>query len=688
MMVTEFPAELATKIENSIARMRLPMSLVEAGDASEVDVVLAIYRSVLQAAAKFEHSLEAPRKKILNNCPKLLGLDWFSTEKTRAVFEKRLLGNTSSSGAPSPAESGGLYVPILGTTERIEAMPIVCGESGSGKSTFLLQRLRHSEHALLGRPSFGVYLTVSDFETWAETVEPNDQRNAAAVANLVNAIQKAVGDACLGWMREDREQSLIIVAVDEVGTSPVLLRALCAISSTISATICSKLQIPSPSKTSFRLIVAGTGSDTLSAEPGSLPETYKLLKIPPGRVLWDKKLEQLRDSSHGGVRYLADALSKSTFAGDLGQNPRMTMLLCAAAQRLGEAIPDLRSADAEVTRRETDVGRSHLATLFTAAARQFKELNGVQSVNTAEALEFQMIALQAYFGGPVSETDRRFLCGRLGILTDEGRWVRNQLVVPTSGRFGMSATQMALFRLQYGAIVMPSDAWETFELAAAAFAQLALIGCRSRTVGALLKILGAPPEIISAKELASVTSTPGLSFNAVSSFTSPIQLFDRKGREKPLYVDVMQLVNQSSDAFVILNAPCAPFADIIVLVPRAFVLLIQCKFFSPSTAFTAADVDEELKKMSDVDRQQPTKKSPLITALRKAAGLGNDGPVVRAIFLSTSRSAEIDAQLQAAALKHPLSYVWTNVKFAPLGTPKATRSPSTIDVDRRMLPSA
>lgn len=54
---------------------------------------------------------------------------------------------------------------------------------------------------------------------------------------------------------------------------------------------------------------------------------------------------------------------------------------------------------------------------------------------------------------------------------------------------------------------------------------------------------------------------------------------------------------KASKAVVLVNAPFAAFADLIVLIPRVCVLLVQAKFSAETTPLSLLDVQRELLKM-------------------------------------------------------------------------------------------
>ena len=557
------------------------------------------------------------------------------------------------------------------------------------------------------------YLTCADLDSVDLQYFPdNDARNLAAVNTVAKGIRKAVGDVCVSLMRKDKENTLVLVAVDEIGTEPTLLRALCSINSDFSRQIRKILDIPPASGLSFRLIVAGTGSDAMSNMPGSLPSTYTLVKIPSHGGVWTASLNYLETTRGGcgGIAYLASLLKRSPIARDLGGNPRMALLIKEAAIKLGVAIPDLRptTADGGTTLSSgwsDEVASAHLSTIYTMAARDFKCLNGLLNVNTVDAINYQSRALQAYFGGDLSEALRGKLCGSLGILTDEARWVKDEpkpkdsnillkkegglhFVAPKRGRFGLSPTQLALFRLRYGYAQQYSNTWGCFEESVAEFVRLALIGYGGRADGAneFLRRLNVPEHIfLASPKLLNVS----LKYSAVSCFTSPVYVSVKKGDAKERAspqpgefstAGILALLKKivapdtSRDAFVILNAPHAPFADVIVVVPHAFIVLIQCKFYKTSKLLNSELLNKAFTMMN------PTG-NVLVDKIKEAAGLRADGPVLRAVFTSCS----LDDQLKQEIAKHAMSYVWDNVDLAPLSTPQSSRSDRNIIVPQRYV---
>ena len=176
-----------------------------------------------------------PLEQIIAACPKLLGSNWFATDGTRSSVEERRVksGNDSSAAA--------YITPPRGTIPDVmNSLPVVCGESGSGKTTFVLNLVQPDcPHPLFPwLAAYGVYLTCADLDSVDLQYFPdNDARNLAAVNTVAKGIRKAVGDVCVSLMRKDKENTLVLVAVDEIGTEPTLLRALCSINSDFSRQI-------------------------------------------------------------------------------------------------------------------------------------------------------------------------------------------------------------------------------------------------------------------------------------------------------------------------------------------------------------------------------------------------------------------------------------------------------------------
>lgn len=100
-------------------------------------------------------------------------------------------------------------------------------------------------------------------------------------------------------------------------------------------------------------------------------------------------------------------------------------------------------------------------------------------------------------------------------------------------------------------------------------------------------------------------------------------------------------------AVVIVNAPKAPHADVVVVIPRVAVLLVQCKHLSEGTPLGGAALDAELSKLVLPD------------ALRAAAGLPADADAIR--VLATTKAVGDGRGF----------IVWHTgpASLAPLGTP-------------------
>lgn len=68
-------------------------------------------------------------------------------------------------------------------------------------------------------------------------------------------------------------------------------------------------------------------------------------------------------------------------------------------------------------------------------------------------------------------------------------------------------------------------------------------------------------------------------------------------------------------AVVLLNAPCAEFADVIVLIPGVAVLLVEAKYYGEKTGLNPAKVEEALVKMGHPPKATLDKTSSTLTQL-------------------------------------------------------------------------
>ncbi|CUG81474.1 Hypothetical protein, putative [Bodo saltans] len=199
----------------------------------------------------------------------------------------------------------------------------------------------------------------------------------------------------------------------------------------------------------------------------------------------------------------------------------------------------------------------------------------------------------------------------------------------------MSMAQQLLFRMSYGFGVFESAvSWQRYEVVISEYVSVLLSGLNGHKLRELLERLGMPKDS-AGPPAADIT----MSFGTVSTVHSrrwirPKHDYTAKGARKtrhepvkiirgilqqcaPQPVEGMSRAGarkREDTATVIVNGSGAPYADIIVVIPRVAVILVQCKFYGESTSLTEEMIETEAKKLSGV-----------LEEVNKLAGVPRDG---------------------------------------------------------------
>ena len=164
---------------------------------------------------------------------------------------------------------------------------LLAGESGSGKTYQSLWALPplpdkgSAQHKVYA----GVYLLASDL-TWddkkdyGEDRKGKDARNVAAAKALTAAVKGILEEKSTTLHELLQRTDILVIVVDEAGFFPQLVRALCSSCARITGRFFQKANIAPGTKKEVRLIVVGTGVDQSSCAPGSMPDTYHIVRMP------------------------------------------------------------------------------------------------------------------------------------------------------------------------------------------------------------------------------------------------------------------------------------------------------------------------------------------------------------------------------------------------------------------------
>ncbi|PHR97511.1 MAG: hypothetical protein COA68_12400 [Oceanobacter sp.] len=492
---------------------------------------------------------------------------------------------------------------------------VVAGESGAGKTYNAL---------LLHDPSQMVlYLTLRDVTDagWHEGTVAQQlsngtmdttQRDAAALAAVQKAVRVlvpgAVEEAMRQWPTAPRPSGFVLI-VDEVGSAPQLLRALCALQLGRQDSGRGLLKgFP------LRVVAVGTGVDALGAQPGSLPETFELVHVRPAGDLWKCIVA---DAANGSALSAAlGRMSKYRKATDLATNARLAVLIAmhtnAAAEALAAAAGQLQL-------------QQLMDQVLRAAVAEFRSLNGLSVVKRKELCRALWHAVRLVVTNddgtrqsPVELELTHKLCTAYGILTDHATVEKTKptdgrsqllremkdgfLVAPLTAagkchRFQLSPAQLTLLHMMYGFNQPPASGGGEFELLVARYLELVLIACRGGPVGALLRRVGLGAA-------AGEGDVPGgtLDYGGVAVVrTPPLGPDTPQETADAVLAELEEQVQTSAHAVVAINGDQAPFADVMVVVPGRLLLLVQCKNYAGATAWGLYGAHVELHKMGAVD---------------------------------------------------------------------------------------
>ena len=505
---------------------------------------------------------------------------------------------------------------------------IVSGESGSGKTYSVLR--------LLGVQEIGVYLTALDFDrckTKEEKTssEGNDARNAHARGCLIEILEDLLTKELMTAIRDGNyaQRNLpkrFLIVIDEVGEKFHLVRALCKIAAETT------LQLDAVfGGLRVDLVAIGTGIDCNVAAPGSHPENYRIVRLPTDGRVWQRIVEMARSSASKSTdvvcRFIEQLGEKLVLAG----NSRVAALVYKLARAYSKAL--LKNA---VTRRRC--ARHVVPTFLTQVVLDFKSRNGMEGADLDDVLRDYMRCAHVILYAQrddistmklAAQSDVVALLRNKGVLTDNAFWSKDGVIGDSKvlqadndlrlhapydavrgvfSRFAMSAPQLELFRMNYG-FNMPLLDWDGFELAAMQYLEFVLVGARDVELGRVLRLLDLPAsgELTPAPDYLELMDTMNFSkvrvlhcAKAIAPVLAPKS--DALAEEAPTLqcqevLDEIAGHVRKKEVVIVRNAAMAPFADILVFLPKIGVVLVQNKFYGEGTQFTAEDAEHELVKM-------------------------------------------------------------------------------------------
>ena len=333
---------------------------------------------------------------------------------------------------------------------RNSALPIIAGESGSGKTVAAILSGAKGNAIV-------IYIAPSQQPPDARFASRGVQGHAARTAAVVSAVANAVRGVLLNrsWPTKASNLTPVTVVCDELGDRPYFLRGLCRARGAVCARLQGKLLVPR-----VRIIAVGTGTEAVNGDPGSLPSQYRVYLTDNGDV-WKKMADD--------VSAFSDALKNSTDASAGMLRDVLGNARCAAALKLLVEDPILVDLPHSVAKR---VFTAMIPSLLLQVVLKFKSLNALEKLSEAEAVAAIAVVMRRTLG-PIPQANWSMLV-KHGIVTDLASYLdaskptdgslpahsrrgppsrrvyTYRLFAPKEGRYGMTAAQVAFVRLRYG----------------------------------------------------------------------------------------------------------------------------------------------------------------------------------------------------------------------------------------------
>eukprot|EP00658_Telonema_sp_P-2_P054178 TRINITY_DN4311_c0_g1_i17.p1 TRINITY_DN4311_c0_g1~~TRINITY_DN4311_c0_g1_i17.p1 ORF type:complete len:544 (-),score=89.89 TRINITY_DN4311_c0_g1_i17:133-1764(-) len=478
----------------------------------------------------------------------------------------------------STSIEGDTYVPT--TTRPTATEGVVCMvtcESGGGKTVQAIAAVSRKDGIVF-------YCLAPDIDAGLDDVDiaaPDDK----LAANLAIAMKQVFrGKSHAGFLetlRTTTEKIVLGIVVDEAGGCPNVVRALCRVVPDLGR------RLGLPPNVKVLVAVAGTGIGCGSVPPGSLPIAYSLHHVSTGEGVW----KALTHASKNERNPLVEPIENHARGSLAIKNPRFARLLFSEI------------ADAKIVSANLPSGTASMLvdSCLLRAATVFKSLNGLRSLDGQQLLHVvggAVAAVQIYntppavtpaVGDSTDVTLRDVACyiRSFGMMVDNAMWSTTKydkdlwgvystttyLVSPPKGRYTLSVAQSAIFLLLLGLVPARSEvSGETLESAVTTLFPLLISAYRNRTVGEMLSVFGGACD----------DSTP---IHQGSRFLN-VRIVRYSGNGEGVLRDVD---NKK------VNDPKYPFADVVVAIPNAALILVQCKDYA--TRLTDALILEEMHKM-------------------------------------------------------------------------------------------
>ena len=513
------------------------------------------------------------------------------------------------------------YVVRTAPCAKVGTLYMVTCESGGGKTVDAIAAVyRDADDGVF---SVVFYCLASDISVGITDKLNADGRNNQLIANLVAAMENVFGEkgpCFLDTLRKTTERIALGIVVDEAGDHPNVVRALCGVVKGLGGSL------GLPANVTVRVAVAGTGIGCGSVPPGSLPTSYTLHHVTTGENVW----KALVQAGHP----LAALIEQHARGCQVIKNPRFARLLYAEISQATAVSHDLpfgaRAALVE--------------SCLIQAAIKFKGLNGLQELAGKLLLRVvgaAVAAIQSHNTPPstapvmnnstdVVHSDLAVYIRTYGMVVDHASWsgtvgkdmdVWGQfshsdangtstvyLVSPPGKRYTLSMSQSAIFLLLLGLVPARSElSGEALESAVATLFPLLISAYRERTVGEMLSVFGSNWEDDTRVQGATSLDVRSVRYNGAGQGVLDEIETPASSGPTPSDVKCIERVDPSR-ACVFVNGPKYPFADVVVAIPNAALILVQCKDYAKDLTDTL--ILEEMHKMGHPHGKAPKIKMP------------------------------------------------------------------------------
>ena len=287
---------------------------------------------------------------------------------------------------------------------------VLCGNSGGGKTitaAALPLAIDDKKGPLL------VYCRASD--VFPQNI-PSDKarRNAVVKRRMLAYAERLVPQTHRRAPPGCTEPALVVLVVDEAGTHAAAVRGLCA---TVT-TLCEDLEAKVFPGCRVRLVVVGTGAEGATLAPGSMPNTYRVVRV---RVpAWATLEQNLRVEGLGAVLdELNDAHPTMQLARAMTTNARAAVLFYHV---LREWVDMVAFAPTEASRRSV---RDMCAAAALRAMRAFVKQNSLSQLSL-RGLRYNLMRaiVTQFYKGDLKTDVRDQLFSVFGLVEDRAERVK------------------------------------------------------------------------------------------------------------------------------------------------------------------------------------------------------------------------------------------------------------------------